>query len=268
VIAIHGMNDYSNAFDDFAKAAAKRGILVYAYDQRGFGRALNPGIWAGWQTMTRDLRDITLAVHERNPGLPLYILGESMGGAVAICAAADGYLDGVTGLVLSAPGVWGRKSMNWVQRATLWIARKIAPGWSPTGRDLKIAPSDNKEILKQLFLDPLVIKKTRIDAVAGVVDLMDMAQSRIQDVKLPALVLYGANDQVIPPEPFWAAVGRLPALGNGQEVAFYPNGWHMLFRDLQAAIVWEDVMGWMQNRGMPLVSGADKKAREKMNPRA
>ncbi len=268
VVAVHGMNDYSNAFDDFAKVAAIEGVQVYAYDQRGFGAAPNPGVWAGWPTMSRDLRDVTLVVRRQHPHSPIYVLGESMGGAVAICAAADGMLDGVDGVVLSAPGVWDRKSMGWLKRAALWLAWRVAPGWSPTGRDLNIYPSDNFEMLRGLSMDPLVLKKTRIDAVHGVVDLMDMAQLRIKDVRLPALVLYGDNDQIIPSDPFWSAVSRMPDLGGEQKAAFYPKGWHMLLRDLQAPIVWDDVIGWMRNRAKPLDSGADKNARDILNLRA
>ena len=47
IIALHGMSDYSNAFDMPAKTWAKRGITTLAIDQRGFGRSPNPGLWAG-----------------------------------------------------------------------------------------------------------------------------------------------------------------------------------------------------------------------------
>ena len=131
VVALHGMNDYSNAFDSFGRAAAEMGVAVYAYDQRGFGQAPEPGIWAGWQTMERDLRDAADVLHAQYPAVPLYILGESMGGAVTMCAAADGLLDGVSGLILSAPAVWDRQSMGVVQRAVLWCQpHTSSPGWN------------------------------------------------------------------------------------------------------------------------------------------
>ena len=47
IVALHGMSDYSNAFDMPAKVWAKPGITTIAYDQRGFGRSDNPGLWAG-----------------------------------------------------------------------------------------------------------------------------------------------------------------------------------------------------------------------------
>jgi len=260
VLALHGMNDYSNAFDDFGKTAALMGVAVYAYDQRGFGEAPNPGIWAGWSTMTRDLRDVSGLLHNANPGVPLYVLGESMGGAVAMNAAADGQLSNISGLVLSAPAVWDRKAMGLFKRAVLWLSRKIAPGWELTGKGLNIYPSDNWEMLRKLSQDPLILKKTRVDAIEGLVDLMDRAQSVSTEIHLTTLVLYGENDQIIPQEPTWAAVRRFPGLGDNQRVAYYPKGWHMLLRDLQAPIVWDDVVAWLRNHDKPLPSGADKNA--------
>src|SRR4051794_1228938 len=47
IVALHGMNDYSNAFDMPAQVWAKDGIVTLAYDQRGFGRGANAGLWAG-----------------------------------------------------------------------------------------------------------------------------------------------------------------------------------------------------------------------------
>ena len=181
-----------------------------------------------------------------------------------MCAAADGWLDGVSGIVLSAPAVWDRKSMGLFQRAALWVVRHVAPGLELTGRGLNIYPSDNREMLIKLSEDSLVLKKTRVDAIHGLVDLMDRAQSVASEVRVSALVLYGENDQIIPAAPTWAALGRLPGLGTDQKVALYPKGWHMLLRDLEAPIVWDDVIGWMKDRTTPLPSGADKNAESAM----
>ena len=264
ILAVHGMNDYSSAFDAPGKALAAKGIATYAYDQRGFGAGPHPGFWSDTATMTGDLRTLAALLHARHPDLPLYILGESMGGAVAIAAAAGAPPPGVSGLILSAPAVWGRASMGFFPHAALWLAYHIAPGWTHTGRGLKIQPSDNIEMLRALSRDPLVIKETRVDAIHGLVDLMDAAQTAAGRLGLPVLVLYGEKDEIIPPAPTWAAIRGLPDLGVSQRAAYYPNGWHMLLRDLQAQVVEDDIAAWIADRTRPLPSGADRHAREKL----
>ena len=60
-------------------------------------------------------------------------------------------------------------------------------------------------MLMALGRDPLVIKETRIDAIYGLMQLMDDAYAKVPDVKTPVLLLYGAHDEVIPREPVDAA---------------------------------------------------------------
>ena len=89
IIALHGMSDYSNAFDLPGTEWAKRGITSLAIDQRGFGRSDNPGLWAGGDVMRSDLDDFAIAAHARFPGVKIFAAGESMGGAVLLTALSS-----------------------------------------------------------------------------------------------------------------------------------------------------------------------------------
>lgn len=257
VVALHGMNDYSNAFDAPARHWREQGIATYAYDQRGFGASALPGIWAGTDTMVADLDAAVEALAARHPGVPLFVLGESMGGAVTIAALTAPALPGraplssrLDGAVLSAPALWGRQSMNLLYRMTLWLAVHTVPSMHVTPpRGLKIVPSDNIDMLRGLGRDPLVLKRTRIDAVSGLVDLMSLAESRLAALPptLPVLVLYGAHEQVLHADSVAEATASLKALAERQPVQLkrYPHGYHMLLRDLCAEAVWGDVAAWM-----------------------
>jgi alpha-beta hydrolase superfamily lysophospholipase len=111
IVALHGMSDYSNAFAMPAPFWAEHGITTYAYDQRSFGRSPQPGIWPGNDIMRRDLADFVDVVKARHPGLPVYVLGESMGGAVVMSAFASDAPPKADGVILVAPAVWSRKTM-------------------------------------------------------------------------------------------------------------------------------------------------------------
>ena len=87
ILALHGFGDYSNAFAMPAALWAERGIATYAYDQRGFGGAPGRGLWAGEGQLAADAVTASRLLRLAYPGRPLYLLGESMGGAVAILAA-------------------------------------------------------------------------------------------------------------------------------------------------------------------------------------
>ncbi len=258
VIALHGFNDYSNAFDGPGEWLAGQGILVYAYDQRGFGAGPYPGLWAGGDRLIDDLRDMVSAVRAAHPGLPLYVLGESMGGAVAMTAAADQPLD-VDGMILVGPAVRGRPVIPAYQQAVLWFAAHTVPWLALTGEGVKVTPSDNIEMLRDLGRDPLVIKATRVDAIWGIVDLMDDALGAADALDVPLLLLYGSNDEIIPPPATLELLRRLPdEPQNGRKVAIYEDGYHMLLRDLQGELVWRDVAAWIDDPLAVLPSGADR----------
>ncbi len=268
LLALHGFNDYGGAWRTPAPAWAEQGIAVYAYDQRGFGGAPGRGLWPGTAALTADLRAAAALLRRRHPGVPLYLLGESMGGAVLLAAAGEAQARDrplpADGLILAAPAVWARDTQPWYQRAALWLGATFFPWATPSGEGLDIRPSDNVEALIALGRDPLVIKRTRIDAIAGLVDLMDAALAAAARVELPLLYLYGAQDELVPKAPSLAAWRALPNTGEGQRLAYYPEGWHLLFRDLQGATVTDDVAAWVRDPQAPLPSGADRRAEARL----
>ncbi len=254
IIGVHGMNGYAEDFGLPGPWFAKHNISFYAYDQRSFGRTDKEklGIWPGGNVMADDLKAMYHLVKQRHAGLPVYVIGISMGGAVTM-KALDSGLD-PEGTVLVAPAVWGWRAMNPFLKSTLWITAHVAPGYAPTGESLDVWPSDNIEMLRAIGKDPLYIAKTRTDAIYGLVNLMDQAYDSAARLKRPVLYLYGKKDQIVPSEPTRHVIGRIKA---PKRVAIYKDGWHMLLRDKQRAKVWQDIAGWIANRSAPLPSGEE-----------
>jgi alpha-beta hydrolase superfamily lysophospholipase len=117
-------------------------------------------------------------------------------------------------------------------------------------------------MLRALGADPLVLKHPRTDTLAGVVDLMSAALARAPRLAVPALILYGENDEIVPRDAVASFVDSLPANARRQQrVALYSRGYHMLLRDLQGPTVLADVAAWIHDRRAELPSGADSGAR-------
>jgi alpha-beta hydrolase superfamily lysophospholipase len=261
VVAFHGMNDYARFIRGPAAYWREKGISTYAIDQRGFGRSPNTGVWAGDETMMHDFRDFTAAVHAAHPGVPLYILGESMGGAVTLASLSQPGVPQPKGVILVAPAVWGWSTMNPFYKAALWIAAHLLPGKKMTGGDLTILPSDNNEALDDLGADPLVIKPTRTDAIYGLVGLMDRAIKNAPNVQAPLLVLYGQRDEIVPRKPVEKLVA---SLSSSARVVLYPKGYHLLMRDTSREMVWNDVLAFIDGKSGPAPSGYEFKREDFM----
>jgi alpha-beta hydrolase superfamily lysophospholipase len=253
IVALHGMSDYSNAFDMPGQYWAKLGITTLAFDQRGFGRSDNPGVWAGADAMRADLEDAVRAARMRYPGVPVFALGESMGGAVALTALASDVSNlNVDGVILVAPAVWSRGDMPLSYRAALFLGAHLVPGMilsnSAAGHVVTIIPSDNVPMLRALGRDPLFQKQTSIGSIYGLVNLMDEARTAPDKITAtpPILFLYGAKDQIIPGKPTEAVIAALkarPAIP--LTVKRYEHGYHMLLRDLEGETVDQDAADWI-----------------------
>lgn len=254
IVALHGFNDYSNFFSAPGTYLSRQDIACYAYDQRGFGSAPGRGLWAGIEAYTNDLSGFVKEIRKHHQGVPLYVLGESMGGAVTIVAMTGSNPPDVDGVILVAPAVWGRKTMPWYQRWLLAVTSHTFPWMKLTGKGMHITPSDNVEMLRSLGRDPQVIKDTRIDALYGLTNLMDEALSRSEKLQLPTLVQYGENDQIIPKEPTLRMLDRMPKT---TRKAFYAQGYHMLLRDLQGEKPLADIAAWVADHNSPLPFSTD-----------
>lgn len=249
------MSDYSQAFDLPGPWWAAHGISVYAFDQRGFGGAPNRGLWAGAPAMRNDLADMVSAVRSKFRGIPVYALGESMGGAVLLTALASSNPPRVNGVILVAPAVWSRGDMPLSYRVVLWIGAHALPAMHVSGEGLHIWATDNINVLRHLAHDPLYQHSARVDQVYGLVKLMDEARRAPQRIRShpPVLFLYGGNDQVIPAEPTEAVA---KSLDGSTTIIRYPNGYHMLLRDLQAESRWNDVLHWIEDTNARVVRTA------------
>jgi acylglycerol lipase len=253
IVAVHGFNGYANDFHLPGPWFAARGVSVYAYDQRGFGRhGAQRGVWPGAERLARDLVAAVDLVEQRHGNLPVFVLGFSMGGAVALQAATHGL--NADGLVLAAPAVWGWRDMNPLYRVALWGAAHAMPASTATGGGLGVQVSDNIEWLRAYSRDPLNIRETRFDALFGLVDLMQEAQDAAPAARLPALFVYGANDEIIPKDPTARVMARY---GGTRRVAIYGRGWHMVLQDRQRERVWRDILTWMSDPSAVLPSGEE-----------
>ena len=263
VLALHGMNDSRDAYEIPGPDFADAGIAVYSPDLRGFGDTASRGFWPGPQGLVDDARVMTRLLQQRYPGVPLYLMGESMGAAVLMVLATEPHAPQVAGYVLVSPAVWGRAEMSPFLRGTLWLAMHTVPGMLLENRGyVKITASDNHAALVRLSEDPLTIHKTRVDATEGLVDLMDAALTSAAKFRARALFIYGGKDDLIPKQATLATWRALPK-GNAT-LAYYPDHYHLILRDLKRAPVLNDVVAWMKHPSAALPSGADKAAVEWM----
>jgi len=83
-------------------------------------------------------------------------------------------------------------------------------------------------------------------AIAGLVRLMGRANAASTEQRGSILFLIGCRDEMVPIDDLLAVANAAKrALPDQVKINTYENGWHLLFRDLQAQTVWRDVADWV-----------------------
>jgi acylglycerol lipase len=257
IIGMHGMNDYGEAtFYLMGPWFAQHGMALYAYDARGFGRSPERGVWAGQRLMGEDLRTAINVARQMYPNAKLVVVGDSMGSAETIALFGGPDAPHVDRIILTAPAVWGWSTMPTAYAIALWFSAHTFP-WKdvtpPRGVVRHITPSDNIAMLRHIGQDRNMLFTTRIDAVYGLVNLMETASRRTATLPGDVAFLYGAHDQIIPRASAVAAARRLPATAR---TAIYADGYHMLIRDNDRELIYADILSFIDNPAAPFPSNA------------
>ncbi len=255
ILALHGFTDSRDGWELPAPVLAGAGYVVVAPDQRGFGATADRGSWAGTTRMVDDAAELLAQLRARTPKGRVIVMGESMGGAIAALLAARPGL-GPDATVLLAPAVWGRGQMDVRLYAALLLADAIAPGWVPNPGPLAahITASDNIPALMRFGRDPLTLREVNIRGLRGLVDMMGQAHAAMAHLRGKVLLLDGRRDQLVPQAATASAWDALPTTVRR---GFYPNGYHLLLRDRDRALVLADILAWLDNPDRWLPSGAD-----------
>ena len=248
VLGLHGFADYSNAFAKVGERLAAQGIRTVAYDQRGFGGAPGRGYWHA--------ADAVSLLAEAYAPAPVYVLGLSMGGAVAMTTAARRPGLPLAGVGLVAPAVLQLNLVPAVARAGFWTAAHTIPWYPLKGTGFKVRASDNLEMLRRMSRDPMILRLFRVDQLWGLVHAMDTAVAASSRLTLPTLFMYGLRDELVPLPMMTRTALYVP--GPNRRVAIYPDGFHMLLRDLRGDVAIDDLAAWIADPSAPLPSGADR----------
>lgn len=250
VLLLHGALDYSAAFDELGPRFSRRGITALAIDQRGFGETRSRGHWSGRERMIRDVIEAALFLRMRyGYDRPLFVVGESMGAALAVhCAARAPDLE-LSGLVLAAPGaVWSawRRIMG---GGVTWFLRHCFPGSTIT-IERSTAWDFTPASAIRLLGDPSVLRQVRPATLLGLFKLAIGAVHAAADVRIPVLAMAGGKDDIL----LIRCIGRLfERLAGEKKWAFFADAPHLLLHwkhhDRILALVFE----WIDARLLRMI---------------
>ncbi len=240
ILGLHSFGDFGAAFDQLGPWFADAGYVFVAYDQAGFGDRQEQGRWAGEAALVQDAVTQIRRLHQDHPQ-PLFVLGESLGGAVAMLAAQQ-EPDKVAGLVLAGPAVREGIRFRYGWNAAIATAATLAPGYQLTVERSADDPTLSPTSAQRLANDPRVMREVRMDAYWGLIKLADSASNSATQLNVPSLLLYGGKDHSVPDTGIRHLRDHLSAQGNYR---FYPQGPHLLLQSREWQQVSKDILQWL-----------------------
>lgn len=201
IICIHGLGLENQSFRHFAAELNKRGYMVYAQDVRGFGS------WTqtkgeenlNYNQTLIDIRNLAEVILQRNPGVPVYVLGESMGGAIAIRAGAQ-LGDIINGVISSVPSAerFQAKKMSLQTAMHFLVDRHKAFNIGNEVANLATKNADARAAWKE---DPKAkMGMTPIELMKFAVFMRTTKPQASKITKLPVLMVQGLQDQLVKPQ--------------------------------------------------------------------
>jgi alpha-beta hydrolase superfamily lysophospholipase len=190
VVVVHGLCEHQGRYNYVTQYLNERGFKIYRFDHRGHGRSKGQRVY--YENREIIIEDVNIFVDlalKENPGLPVFLLGHSMGGYAVACYGTK-YPGKVKGIILS--GAWTRDNKG--------IAKSVEDGLDPLtyiDNQLGDGVCSDKAVVEIYVNDPLVEKKISLglfySAKAGHKWLKENAE-KFTD---PTLVLHGANDALV-----------------------------------------------------------------------
>jgi alpha-beta hydrolase superfamily lysophospholipase len=245
LVNIHGLGDHSGLYPTLVEHFQSRGITVHAMDLRGNGRSGGQRAYVeSWEEFRGDLGRFLELVREEEPGMPVFLLGNSLGGLVVLDYALH-HPDGLRGVIAASPPL-GRLS---VPAPLLGIGRVLSRVWPRfslrTGMDLSGLARD-PVVAQTVLADPLFHRVGTARLSTEVVAAIARVQAAAPVFPLPLLVLHGSADRLVPPDGSRAFVARV---GHpDRELREYAGAYHVLFADLDHERVLTDLERWIEAR--------------------
>jgi acylglycerol lipase len=243
VVISHGLAEHSGRYTHVAERLNDAGYAVYALDHRGHGKTDGtPGNIDRFAYVRGDLDTLLTQARGEHPGLPVFLLGHSFGGLVALDYLVARGESGLTGLVLSSAAV--DPSVGTA------LERRVAPVLSALAPNLGIVPLDATAVSR----DPAEVKKYvedplnyhgKIRARTGAESLAAVARvgSGLGTVTLPVLVFHGTEDRLVSPSGSKMIAERIAS--SDKTLKLYDGLFHETFNEPEKDAVLDDLVIWL-----------------------
>ncbi len=245
IVIAHGASEHSGRYEHVAVRLTAEGYAVYAIEHRGHGRSEGRrALIDRLDNAVADLDALVSIAVERHPGAQVFLLGHSMGGAIAVRYAVL-HGDRLAGLVLSGP-LAALEAAPAVQRVAARVLSALTPGLPVVGIDSTLVSRD-PEVVQAYTSDPLVYHgKLPARTVNELATAIEAFPEQAAQITVPTLIMYGTADALCPPAGSVMLNERIGA--TDKTIKAYDGLYHEILNEPEQQQVLDDMCAWLAAR--------------------
>jgi len=245
LLIVHGVNEHSGRYEHLAAYFTEKGYAVYGLDLVGHGKSSGTRSFAkDFSSFINPILTYLKMIKDWQPGLPVYLVGHSMGGLIGANFLID-HQDQVQGAVLS-----GSLTLipDYVSDFTIKIG-KLLSSVLPKMRLLALDSdgiSRDKAVVQAYKDDPLVYNGKMTARISNV---MNDGIARIaadgSKINLPVLLLHGSEDSLCDPDCSIYLHNLISS--NNNQLIIYDGFFHEVYNEPEQRTVFNDVLNWLED---------------------
>jgi alpha-beta hydrolase superfamily lysophospholipase len=241
VLVVHGLGEHAGRYDALARTLNGWGFAVRSYDQYGHGDS--DGVRGGLPHPNRlldDLADLVESARVRYPGVPVVLIGHSLGGLVAASFVARTLL-AVDGLILSSPALATRLSP--VQKLLMAVVPRIAPNLTVGSGVDPAYLSHDERVVRAYRKDPRVHDRISGRLARFIADEGQLVRMRAPGWKVPTLLMYAGQDRLVDPIGSQAFASAAPS--QYVTARCFDPLFHEILNERESGSVYECLKQWL-----------------------
>lgn len=242
VVLVHGLCEHAGRYDHVAAALNGFGYSVVRFDNRGHGRSGGArGYVEDYNVYIEDADRIVTVAKEENSGLPIFMLGHSMGGFITAFYGIK-YPERIAGQILSGAAVILSPMVKDLEGLDY-----NAVALDPIPNALAEVVCRNPDVVKAYVEDPLVLKEFTMKLmgevlITGARQLMEA----MPEYRYPCLILHGGGDLIVPPDASKYFYEHISS--QDKELKIYEGLYHEILNEPEKETVLEDIHNWIEKR--------------------
>ncbi len=245
VCLVHGLGEHSGRYAHVATALNQAGYALLAFDLRGHGKSQGRrGHTPSYDALMDDIANFLAEVEKRNPGIPCFLYGHSLGGNLVLNYALRGNPK-LTGVVATAPSLKLAFEPPAIQVALGRGMDKIWPAFvQPNGLDLQ-ALSRDPEVARKYRSDPLVHDRISARLFVGFFEAGQWALDHASQFRLPLLLMHGGADRITSHEASREFAARA---GDEATLKIWEGLYHEIHNEPEQAQVFDTLIAWLDGQ--------------------